>query len=485
MSEYKHGIETSRDASIATNPVEGSYNVQVVVGTAPVNQSKHRGEVVNRPVVVSSKKEFTEYFGWSDDFDKYTLMQAAHMSFQKFAVAPVVMINVLDPNNMEHVTAVASKEVTIENGSAFIEDEGLLEDTLVIYVGDAETEKDVDYAATVSESGVMIAVIPGGKLDKATTVNVGYQKLKPEGVKPTDIIGGLDENGVRTGIELIDEVYAKLGILPGVLTAPGFSGNPAVAMALEAKAELAGDFSNAIAIVDIESKTTTKLDQVKTAKDALGVHSRWVAAYWPCAKSQGKAIAMSAAVSALLQYTCIKNNNVPCESPDNLDIGIDGICFADGTEIAITQAQVNDYLNKIGVGSCIYMNGWKCWGNNTTAYPDEIAPNSRFIKNVLIANYLENRFKVDHLSKIGRSATLKRIESIVTEYNASLNALVPDYLAGAQIIFDKADNPITKLQEGHLTFSTRYADYTPIEYIKNKFTWDSTILEDALTGGES
>lgn len=485
MSEYKHGIETSRDASIATNPVEGSYNVQVIVGTAPINQSKHLDEVVNRPVVVHSKKEVAEYFGWSDDVGRYTLMQAAHMSFQKFAVAPVVMINVLNPQNREHVTAVADVDVALENGSAFIEDEGLLADTIVITTGDTELEKDIDYAVTVSGTGAMLAAIPGGKLDGVTDAKAGYQRLKPEGVKPADIVGGLDENGVRTGIELIDEVYAKLGILPGVLTAPGFSSDPAVAMALEAKAELAGDFSNAIAVVDIESKTTTKLEQVKTAKDALGVHSRWMAACWPCVKSQGKVIAMSAAVSALLQYTCIRNNNVPCESPDNLDIGIDGIVLADGTEISVTQAQVNDYLNKIGVVSCIYMNGWKCWGNNTTAYPDEIAPNSRFIKNVLIANYLENRFKVDHLSKIGRSATLKLIESIVTEYNALLNALVPDFLAGAQIVFDKADNPITKLQEGHITFSTRYADYTPIEYITNKFVWDSAILENALTGGDN
>ena len=53
-----------------------------------------------------------------------------------------------------------------------------------------------------------------------------------------------------------------------------------------------------------------------------------------------------------------------------------------------------------------------------------------------------------------------------------------------EIIFDKKDNPIQNLQIGHLTFRTRYADYTPIEYILNKFTWDANILEAALTGGE-
>ena len=484
MSDYKHQIETQRDASISTNSVTGSYNVQVIVGTAPINQSKNMADVINRPVVVRSMQDVIENFGWSDDYEKYTLMQAAQMSFRSFPVAPVIMINVLDPSKVEHTVAVAEKEVTLIKSGAIISDEGVLADTLVITAGEIKAEKDKDYAATVSASGVVIAALPGGALDGATVINAGYQKLKPDGVTAEDIIGGLDENGVRTGIELIDEIYSQLGILPGILTAPGFSGNPMVAMALEAKAELAGDFSNAIAIVDISTDTATKITDVAAAKDALGVKSRWVTACWPKVIASGKIIEMSVAVSALLQYTCIKNNNIPCESPDNLDIGIDGLVLSDGTEVKITQAQVNDYLNKNGILSCIYMNGWKCWGNNTTAYPEEEAPNSRFIKNVLIANYLENRFKTEHLSKIGRQATLKKIESIVTEFNSLIGALVPDYLAGGEIIFDKKDNPIQKLRMGHLTFWTRYADYTPIEYILNKFTWDEQILEDALTGGE-
>ena len=484
MSEYKHQIETQRDAVIATNPVTGSYNVQVVVGTAPVNQSVNMADAVNKPIIVRSMQDVIENFGWSDDYEKYTLMQAAQMSFRSFPVAPVIMINVLDPSEVAHMIAVAEKEVELVKGGAIIADDGVLADTLVITVGEAEAKKDKDYAATVSATGVVIAAIPGGVLDGVSSVKAGYQKLRPEGVTAEDIVGGLDENGVRTGIELIDEIYSQFGVLPGILTAPGFSDNPMVAMALEAKAELAGDFSNAIAVVDIDTEIAAKLADVEAAKEALGVKSRWVAACWPQVTVSGKRIAMSAAVSALLQYTCIKNNNIPCESPDNLDIGIDGLVLADGSEVKITQAQANDYLNKYGVVSCIYMNGWKCWGNNTTAYPQEEASNSRFIKNVLISNYLENRFKAEHLSKIGRQGKLKKIESVVTEFNSLIGALVPDYLAGGEIIFDKKDNPIQNLQIGHLTFRTRYADYTPIEYILNKFTWDANILEAALTGGE-
>ena len=111
MSEYKHQIETQRDAVIATNPVTGSYNVQVVVGTAPVNQSVNMADAVNKPIIVRSMQDVIENFGWSDDYEKYTLMQAAQMSFRSFPVAPVIMINVLDPSEVAHTIAVAEKEV--------------------------------------------------------------------------------------------------------------------------------------------------------------------------------------------------------------------------------------------------------------------------------------------------------------------------------------------------------------------------------------
>ena len=76
------------------------------------------------------------------------------------------------------------------------------------------------------------------------------------------------------------------------------------------------------------------------------------------------------------------------------------------------------------------------------------------------------------------------IDSIVSNFNADLNALVPDYLAGAEVIFDKEENPISEIEEGRFVFKTRYADWTPMEYIENRFTWDSEILRKAFEGGE-
>jgi phage tail sheath protein FI len=72
------------------------------------------------------------------------------------------------------------------------------------------------------------------------------------------------------------------------------------------------------------------------------------------------------------------------------------------------------------------------------------------------------------------------MQSIVTNFNAALNALVPDVLAGAQILFSKDENPMSEILQGHWTFHVQYADYIPTEYIDCKFTWDSSILENAI-----
>ena len=99
-------------------------------------------------------------------------------------------------------------------------------------------------------------------------------------------------------------------------------------------------------------------------------------------------------------------------------------------------------------------------------------------------NYLENRFKIECFSNIGRNATQKKIQSIVDSFNMTLNSLTPDHIAGGMIIFDKKKNPISKIIDGKVKFSTRFATYSPMEYIENEFEYDASILEAALSGGE-
>lgn len=480
--EYKHGIGTKRDSAITISTAMASV-AQAVVGTAPINLLDEPERAVNVPILVNSQEDMRRKLGLSSDYS-YTLMQTCLASLQKVGVAPVVMVNVIDPNNIRHVTAVASTEHFLTKGSTTIYDQGILLKTLVVSKDDVEAERDKDYVAAFNANGqVDIAVLDSGALARADKIMVAYTKLNPAGVQADDIIGGKNENGKKTGIALFDEIYGRFQVIPAILSAPGYSQDPTVAAALEAKAELTGDLTSAIAVIDIESKQTTALENVKEAKDRLGAFARVDDLCWPMVIMAGNVISASAVRAAMLQWKTVVNNNVPA-SIDNLATPIDGIVLEGGTEVFYTLREINDHLNAYGVNSFVNIGGWRCWGGNTAAFPDKTAPNERYTKCVMVGNYLENRFKTEYLSQVGRDASVKFVESLVGNFNMALNALVPDFLAGAEVVFDKSENPIPQILEGHFNFRTNYADYTPAEYIENGFTWDSNILINALEGGE-
>lgn len=482
MVDYKHGISTNRDADISADAQQAS-RVQVVVGTAPVNLLDDPSGAVNVPILVKSRSEVKQYLGACKDYENYTLMQTT-LAFTKIGIAPVVMINVLDPENPKHITAVAGEEYDLTKGSTIVPVTGILMSSLVVSSGENQGKADVDYVAAFNEDGyVSVAVTEDGAFSGTDKLTIAYTMLNPDGVAIGDVIGGVTENGIRTGIELIDEIYSRFKMIPEIISAPKFSREPAVAAALEAKAELAGDLTNAIAVVDIESDTTTTVEGVKDAKDRLGCFTRWTVLCWPKVILAGHRIYASAVVAAILQYITAANGGVPA-SPDNKDVPIDGIVTEDGTEMHLTKKQINNYLNAYGILSFAYLGGWKCWGNNTAAYPDKTEPNERFIKCVMVGNYLENRFKTEYLSTVGADGSYKLMDSVVSNFNTDLNALTPNYLAGAEVIFNKSENPKEKIMGGHYTFRTRYADWTPVEAVENTFTWDSKILEEAFEGGE-
>ena len=316
-------------------------------------------------------------------------------------------------------------------------------------------------------------------------LNISYAKLNPDGVTAEDIIGGVDENGVRSGIELLDEVFINTGVIPAIVTAPVFSKKKEVAAALEAKVRLIGSLHNAKAYVDIDSSESGAVNvfNVAKVKEKNVPQSELIDACWPMVNKNGNVLAFSSFAAALAQAVAAENGDIP-DGIDNRELLVDGVCTEDGTPVKVIQGDANSYLNANGIITAIRLPEWKAWGNNTAMYPASKDPTKRWSKCVMMLNYLQNRFKTEYLSKVGRNAKVKFIKGIVDEYNASLNALVPDYLAGGEIIFDTAKNPPSSMLEGHYIFSTRYADYTPAEYIENDFVYDAQILTDTMEGGD-
>lgn len=490
MSRYKHGIETNRRKTQNIRQTACTNMVQVVIGTAPVNTLENPKEAVNRPILLESMDDVKSKIGTPSDSDweKYTILHSVYASFQKHAVAPIVVINVLDPDNPGHIEAEVGGEYTVVNKMAVIERTGILKDTVMVSDGSGEYEEEKDYVLSFDENGyLVIAVTDDGALAGKNTVNVSFSSLNPDNVGQADIIGGVDGKGVRSGVELIDLVYPVTGIVPEIILAPYYSKYPAVAAALDAKARKIYGMFNAIAFCDLDcsDKGADSIAGVPEIKAKNVPESRWSAAFWPMVKSDGYKFAYSAFAAALLQAAAAANNDIPSDSIDNKELLIDGLCTEDGTEIFAIHDDINDYLNANGVVGAVKMPTWKAWGNNTAAYPESTDPIDRWIKSVTMLNFLENKFKQDYLPKVGRDAKYQFIEGIVGEFNYTLNSYVPAYLAGAEIIFDRAKNPMENIMNGHIKFSTRYASYLPAEFIENEFEYDIAMLEAAMEGGES
>ncbi|MDT2238310.1 hypothetical protein P7H19_21395 [Paenibacillus larvae] len=190
---------------------------------------------MNLPVLCKSWNEAVEALGYSEDWESYTLCEMMYSHFQLYKQSPVVFVNVLDPS--KHKTTVAPKEIPVVDDMATIQVEGIIKDSVVVKStnGDTTYQKDKDYTLAFNKSGFLVVSIkPGGAIENATKLNVGYDKL--DAVTSADIIGGTDpKTGIVTGLELIKQIFPRFQMVPGLLLAPGFSSDPAVAAVMKVK----------------------------------------------------------------------------------------------------------------------------------------------------------------------------------------------------------------------------------------------------------
>lgn len=488
-SNYKHGIETRRVPTQLSIPITADGCLQCVVGTAPVNLAEDPYDTVNKPFSFYNKSAAIAALGYSTDFENYTLCQSMYATFDVFGVAPIVMINVLDPER--HVKAQLSKEYSVDGGKIKIEEQGILLDKLSISsVGEAETvyKDEEDYIATFNTDGtVTVAIVTTGAAKDETRLKATFAQLDPSAVTYEDVIGSYNvKTKAKTGMELIDRVYPKLGLVPSLLLAPGWSHRPAVALALVAKAQSIFSLFTAKVVVDLDTAEgkADSMEEIREYKDKNAYSDRNMIVAWPMVAVGDYKYYYSAQLAAHMEHLSAENGGVPSKSPSNKDIKITGLFTADGKEITMDMDEANDYANACGVVTAINFNGWKCWGNNTAAYPSSSDPIDRWINTVTIFDYMENNFKLTFFQKVDELASYRLIDMVVSGFNMQLNSLqASDDIAGGEIVFEHDENPINEILDGHILFHTYVGGWAPAEHIENVFEFDPTITEAALEGG--
>jgi hypothetical protein len=470
---YKHGVYVQEQATALIAPVLGTAGLQVVVGTAPVNMLADPEAACNTPLLVQSYSEAVAAVGYHSDFAAYTLCESIAVNFQVVSTGPMVFINVLSPS--KHSAAIEEQEITVEEGVALLDVTGVLPATLVVKDGETELKADEDYTTAWNDDGTMNIVL----LVDAETVKVSGKRLDPSLVTYEDIIGGVDVNtGKETGMEVIRQVYPKLGMTPGILLAPRWSANPNVAAALQAKTKEINGVFQAVAFIDIDSTETgaTKYTDVKGQKEKQAVTDPNAYAVWGYGKLGDAVYSGSALAASLTAYTDAVNGDVPNVSPSNKTLSIGGVCLADGTEVMLDQTQANT-INGFGVATFLNMNGFRLWGNNTACYPGNTDPKDRWLSVRRFFCWTGNTFILTYFQKVDDPMNPRLIEAIVDSENVQGNSFVArDICARYEITFNEDENPTTDLLNGKITFHQYLTPYVPAEDIENILEFDADAL---------
>lgn len=481
---YNHGVRVKEQATSLVAPITGTAGLQVIIGTAPVNLAADPYKATNVPMIAYSFSESVEQVGYSDDFKNYTLCQSMDACFRILNVAPIILINVLDPK--KHKKANEEQTVNVEKMQATVKVAGILADTVEVKANEATLTAGTDYITTFDDDGyLVITLTAGGKGASAKTLTVNSTSIDPTAVTESDIIGGYNAStGAETGMELIRHIYPKFSMTPGLLLAPGWTQKPNVGIALAAKCEEINGVFTCECILDIDTAEATKYTDCNDWKNKNGYTNKHAALLWPQVKVGTKQYAYSAIFGALTAYTDASNDDVPNLSPSNKLIGITGLCLEDGTEVTLDQPQAN-LLNGQGIITAINDSGWKSWGNNTACYPANTDPKDRWFCCRRFFSWWGNSFILTYKQKVDEPGNYRLIESIVDSENIRGNSYVSQgKCAGARIEFSEDENPVTDILNGKIQFHQYLAPYVPAEDILNILEFDPDMLSAALNGGE-
>ena len=180
---YFHGVKAQEVATAIIAPVATTAGLPVVFGTAPVHLTADPAAYVNKPKICYSWNEAVQAFGYSDNWDDYTLCEAMYTEFKLYAVQPIVFINVLDP--AKHKAAVAATETTVTaDKTAIIKDSVILSSLVVKGTADgSDAVIGTDYTAAYDDDGnLVITLLETSTLYSNASIFVAYDKVDPSKV---------------------------------------------------------------------------------------------------------------------------------------------------------------------------------------------------------------------------------------------------------------------------------------------------------------
>lgn len=450
---YKHGVYGGLLPTQDLLAPKGVATLPVYFGIAPVHQLTDYSGAVNKPILIQNFNEVVAKIGYNDsNWSDFDLCEAIYAHFKNAiqAIGPIVLVNVLDPDTMK--TAAQTADVTLVNSQGYISNDKVILKSVAILGKVLGT----DFSASYTSDGTKV-LITDLKGTLVSPVTVTFDVVDPTLVTKTEIIGGTDAVGVKTGLSVVDLVYQTLNQVPTILDAPGWSQIPDVDAALKAIAQKINGHWYAWVNSNLDASATgaDTLAEAPTWKSTNSYTGAGEAPCWPLALNGTRKFHLSTLTTVVMQQTDFATDGIPYETPSNKPIDITGLCLADGTDIIFDQSQAND-LNAKGIRTASFWGGrWVLWGPHTGAFEDgkDIDVRDKFDSSVRMLYHLINDFQVKYGTTVDKPMTRARVDTILNGYQEYFDGLINrGALLYGTIEFNETSNPTSDIVEGDFVF---------------------------------
>jgi phage tail sheath protein FI len=472
MDDFFHGSETNRTSNSTATASFVRTGVIGLVCTAAVHLLPAPFDTqINKQRLINGDVDAATFAG--PDVDGFTARQALNGVYAEGG-GTVIMVNVFDPNRHKNTVVAEVKqfqdsEIALDNGQVF---------NVIVRSSDGSTTfiNGTDYS--VDQITGSISRLADGGIGINQTVNVDYDVADPSQVTAADIIGTVNANGDRTGMQAWLGARQAFGYGPRQLVALGYSSLPSVATAMNTIAVAL----KARAYIDVPIGTTVQ-EAIEGRGPTGAIDLRIASAnvvylfnHIYVAGPDGTRLEGQSARRAGLRA------RVDRESGFNFSASNQQYLSVIGLERELDEADIQQ-LNAAGIETIKndFGRGFKAFGNRVSIFPGKGGIET-FEATVRSFDTHDEQLEMisDNVSldkPINGGTFLRRLNRSLQQYiNDEITA--ERLVAGSRAFIDPSQNPASQLEDGHIRIGRKYVVGPPAERITHEAEVDVTLLSN-------
>ncbi len=316
----------------------------------------------------------------------------------------------------------------------------------------------------LAQTGAMVVVV---RIAEGVASGEGNEAITAAEATINNVIGSVSGNGEYNGVYSFLASKSMLGVTPRILCAPGFSTAEVVT-----ELNIIAGRLRAIVVADCPANETNE-NLIRFVSDCAS--ERIYAVYPQVINTKNAVVPVSPYVAGVIAKT--DNDEGFWVSPSNKAInGIIGLSKPIDFTLGDSSCRAN-YLNEQKIATIINQNGYKLWGNRTTAGEGAY----QFLCVRRTADVISESILQSHLWAVDRNIVKNYLTDVTENVNAFLATLKSQgaILAG-KCVANKELNTAQNISEGKVYFDFEFTPAYPAEQVTFRAYLNNENIETVL-----